>query len=107
MFEKGYFQSREKAKAAIMAGIVFVNDSKIDKAGTPVEETAEILVKDNICPYVSRGGLKLEKALELYGFSLENAVCADIGAYYRRLHRLYASKGRQQGLCNRCGLRPA
>ena len=63
-----------------MAGIVFVNDSKIDKAGTPVEETAEILVKDNICPYVSRGGLKLEKALELYGFSLENAVCADIGA---------------------------
>ena len=63
LVEKGYFQSREKAKAAIMAGIVFVNDSKIDKAGTPVEETAEILVKDNICPYVSRGGLKLEKAL--------------------------------------------
>lgn len=80
LVEKGYFQSREKAKAAIMAGIVFVNDSKIDKAGTPVEETAEILVKDNICPYVSRGGLKLEKVLELYGFSLENAVCADIGA---------------------------
>ena len=49
LVEKGYFQSREKAKAAIMAGIVFVNDSKIDKAGTPVEETAEILVKDNIC----------------------------------------------------------
>ena len=45
-----------------------------------MEETAEILVKDNICPYVSRGGLKLEKAFELYGFSLENAVCADIGA---------------------------
>ena len=80
LVEKGYFQSREKAKAAIMAGIVFVNDIKTDKAGTFVEETAEILVKENICPYVSRGGLKLEKALDLYGFSLENAVCADIGA---------------------------
>lgn len=80
LVEKGYFQSREKAKAAIMAGIVFVNDSKTDKAGTAVEEDAEITVKENICPYVSRGGLKLEKAIELYGFSLENAICADIGA---------------------------
>ena len=80
LVEKGYFQSREKAKASIMAGIVFVNDIKIDKAGTQVDEDSEILIKENICPYVSRGGLKLEKALELYGFSLENAVCADIGA---------------------------
>ena len=63
-----------------MAGIVFVNGSKTDKAGTAVDEDAEITVKENICPYVSRGGLKLEKAIELYGFSLENAVCADIGA---------------------------
>lgn len=80
LVEKGHFQSREKAKAAIMAGIVFVNGNKIDKAGTSVDEASDIVVKENICPYVSRGGLKLEKALELYGFSLENAVCADIGA---------------------------
>ena len=80
LVSKGHFQSREKAKAAIMAGIVFVNGSKTDKAGTAVDEDAEITVKENICPYVSRGGLKLEKAIELYGFSLENAVCADIGA---------------------------
>ena len=80
LVSKGHFQSREKAKAAIMAGIVFVNGSKTDIAGTAVDEDAEITVKENICPYVSRGGLKLEKAIELYGFSLENAVCADIGA---------------------------
>ncbi len=80
LVDKGCFQSREKAKAAIMAGIVFVNGNKIDKAGTTVETDSEIFIKNNICPYVSRGGLKLEKAIELYGFSLEGAICADIGA---------------------------
>ncbi len=80
LVNKGCFQSREKAKAAIMAGIVFINGNKVDKAGTTVEADSEIFIKNNICPYVSRGGLKLEKAIELYGFSLKNAVCADIGA---------------------------
>lgn len=80
LVEKGLFPSREKAKASIMAGIVYVDGQRVDKAGTPVHETAEIYIKQNICPYVSRGGLKLEKALEEFDFHLQDAVCVDIGA---------------------------
>ena len=78
--ERGFFPSREKAKASIMAGIVYVDGQKTDKAGTPVDTEADIFIKENLCPYVSRGGLKLEKALECFSFHLEGAVCADIGA---------------------------
>lgn len=74
------FPSREKAKASIMAGLIYVDGQRVDKPGTPVSTDAEITVKEALCPYVSRGGLKLEKALELYGFSLENATAVDIGA---------------------------
>ena len=105
--KKDIFSQEKKQRPPLWQVLFSVNDSKIDKAGTPVEKTAEILVKDNICPYVSRGGLKLEKALELYGFSLENAVCADIGASTGGFTDCMLQKGRQQGLCNRCGLRPA
>ncbi len=80
LVEKGYFQSREKAKSAIMAGIVYVDGQRIDKAGTSVKDTSEFFIKENICPYVSRGGLKLEKALKEFDFELQDAVCADIGA---------------------------
>lgn len=72
--------SREKAKAAIMAGIVYVNNQKVDKAGTLVEETAEITLKGNPLPYVSRGGLKLEKAIKAFSINLKGKVMADIGA---------------------------
>ena len=78
--EKGIFPSREKAKASIMAGLIYVDGQRIDKPGTSVDFDAEITVKEDLCPYVSRGGLKLEKALELYGFSLDGAVAVDIGA---------------------------
>ena len=74
------FPSREKAKASIMAGLIYVDGQRVDKPGTSVSTDAEITVKEALCPYVSRGGLKLEKALELYGFSLENATAVDIGA---------------------------
>ncbi len=74
------FPSREKAKASIMAGLIYVYGQRVDKPGTSVSTDAEITVKEALCPYVSRGGLKLEKALELYGFSLENATAVDIGA---------------------------
>lgn len=80
LVERGFFPSREKAKASIMAGIVYVDGQKVDKAGTPVDDQAEIFVKENICPYVSRGGLKLEKALAEFDFHLDDAVCVDIGA---------------------------
>lgn len=78
--EKGLFPSREKAKASIMAGLIYVDGQRIDKPGTPVDNEADITIKDDLCPYVSRGGLKLEKALDLYGFSLDGAVAVDIGA---------------------------
>lgn len=74
------FPSREKAKASVMAGLVYVDGQRVDKPGTSVDTEAEITVKEALFPYVSRGGLKLEKALELYGFSLENATAVDIGA---------------------------
>ena len=80
LFNKGLFQSREKAKAAIMAGIVYVDGQRIDKAGTSVNDLQEFFVKENLCRYVSRGGLKLEKALELFEFSLEGMTAVDIGA---------------------------
>ena len=78
--EKGLFDSREKAKAAIMAGIVSVDGQRIDKAGTKVDPEAEISVSDDACPYVSRGGLKLEKAIEVFDLDLSGAKAADIGA---------------------------
>jgi len=80
LVSKGLFPSREKAKASIMAGVVLVNGKIVDKAGTSVSDESEFTIKSAICPYVSRGGLKLAKALELYSFSLEGAIAMDIGA---------------------------
>lgn len=78
--ERNLFQSREKAKASIMAGLVYVDGQIADKPGMPVSDDAEITIKETLCPYVSRGGLKLEKALSIFDFSLKDAVAADIGA---------------------------
>lgn len=78
--ERGFYPSREKAKAAVMAGVVFVDGQKVDKAGTPTNPNAEIYIKENICPYVSRGGLKLEKALTEFQVDLNGKTCVDIGA---------------------------
>lgn len=78
--ERNMFPSREKAKASIMAGLIYVDGQRVDKPGTPVDREAEITIKESLCPYVSRGGLKLEKALALYGFSLKDSVAVDIGA---------------------------
>ncbi len=78
--EKGFFQSREKAKAAVMAGSVFVDGIRCDKAGTAVAEDSEIEVRGRDCPYVSRGGFKLEKAVREFGLDLGGLTCLDIGA---------------------------
>ncbi|WP_134698851.1 TlyA family RNA methyltransferase [Ammoniphilus sp. YIM 78166] len=80
LVEKGYFPSREKARAAIMAGLVFVEEERCEKPGTKVEETVTIRVKGELHPYVSRGGLKLEKAIKSFQLNLEDAVVMDIGA---------------------------
>ena len=77
---RGIIQSREQAKAAIMAGQVYVNNQKADKAGESVSADDKIEFRGENLKYVSRGGLKLEKAMELYGFKLDNKICMDVGA---------------------------
>ncbi|ADG82547.1 hemolysin A [Thermincola ferriacetica] len=80
LVEKGLFPSREKAKSAIMAGLVFVDGQRVDKAGTTVSVSADIEVQGNPIPYVSRGGLKLEKAIKEFSVRLEGKIVMDIGA---------------------------
>lgn len=80
MVQRGLAPSREKAKAMIMAGSVLVGGEREDKAGTMFADTAEITVKGNTLKYVSRGGLKLEKAMSHFTISLEGKVCMDVGA---------------------------
>ena len=80
MTEQGLAESRQKAQAIIMAGLVYVNGQKVDKAGAPIAENANIEVRGKTLRYVSRGGLKLEKAMECWPIQLNGAVCADIGA---------------------------
>ena len=78
--ERGLAESRQKAQAVIMAGLVYVNGQKQTKAGAPVKAEDQLEVRGKALPYVSRGGLKLEKAMSLWPISLKGAVCADIGA---------------------------
>ncbi|MBR2028925.1 MAG: TlyA family RNA methyltransferase [Oscillospiraceae bacterium] len=80
VFEEGYTESRQRAQALIMAGIVFVNNQKVDKAGYMVKDTDKVEVRGKDLKYVSRGGYKLEKAIELYSLDLKDRVCMDIGA---------------------------
>lgn len=80
LFERGFFDSREKAKIAIMEGTVFVDNQKSDKPGTSYDEECKIEVRNNKLKYVSRGGLKLEKALDVFHINLEGTISVDVGA---------------------------
>jgi 23S rRNA (cytidine1920-2'-O)/16S rRNA (cytidine1409-2'-O)-methyltransferase len=80
LVEQGFFDSRERAKKSLMAGLVFVDNQRCDKAGTEVKIDSKIEVKGNPIPYVSRGGLKLEKALKNFDLTLKEKVCMDIGS---------------------------
>lgn len=82
LVEQGHAASREKAKAMIMSGVVFVNGQREDKAGSTFDEkaAATIEIHGSTLRYVSRGGLKLEKAVEQFGFSLKDKTCMDVGA---------------------------
>lgn len=80
IFEEGYAPSRRRAQALIMSGIVFVNNQKADKAGTMIKDTDIVEVRGKDLKYVSRGGLKLEKAINEYGLNLTDKICMDIGA---------------------------
>jgi 23S rRNA (cytidine1920-2'-O)/16S rRNA (cytidine1409-2'-O)-methyltransferase len=80
LVERGFFDSREKAKKALMAGLVLVDNEPIDKSGMKVPRLADIKVKGAVHPYVSRGGLKLEKAIKSFGIEMSGQVMLDIGA---------------------------
>jgi len=80
MMERGLAPSREKAQALIMAGQVVVGDHAVDKSGQQVARDAEIRIKGDVLPYVSRGGLKLRKALDEFGVAVDGLVAIDVGA---------------------------
>jgi 23S rRNA (cytidine1920-2'-O)/16S rRNA (cytidine1409-2'-O)-methyltransferase len=80
LVDKGFFKSRERAKASIMAGIVYVDNQKADKPGSSYHEDSIFEVREKLNPYVSRGGLKLEKAINNFGISLEGVNALDIGS---------------------------
>ena len=80
VFEGGYAPSREKAKAIIMAGQVYVNNQKVDKAGFELKEGDKLEVRGKTLKYVSRGGLKLEKAMQVFPITLADKTCMDVGA---------------------------
>lgn len=80
LVEKGMFESREKAKKSIMTGTIFVAGQRCDKAGMRVDKEALIEIRGKTLPYVSRGGLKLEKAINEFDLSLQDKICIDIGS---------------------------
>jgi len=80
LVQQGFYDSREKAKAAIMAGIVFLGHERVEKPGMKIPRSAQLAVKGAVHPYVSRGGLKLEKAIQSFGISMDGRVMLDIGA---------------------------
>ena len=98
LVNRGLASSREKAKTIIMSGDVFVNGQREDKAGSTFDDKCEIEVRGNKLKYVSRGGLKLEKAVNEFGLSF---------SINRRLYRLHASNRSRKGLFYRCGSRTA
>ena len=80
LVERGYIETRQKAQATIMSGLVFVKGQRVDKPGTAVPNDAEIEVRGSALKYVSRGGLKLEKAMATFPIDLTGTICGDIGA---------------------------
>lgn len=79
LVDKGLVESREKAQALIMSGVVFVNNQKIDKPGTKISEDSQIYIKEKM-KYVSRGGYKLEKGLKVFNVDVKDKICLDIGS---------------------------
>lgn len=80
LYNRGLFESREKAKAAIMAGLVYIEGERCDKPGMSCDTDCKIEVKGKPIPYVSRGGLKLEKAINEFDIKLNGLTCVDVGA---------------------------
>ena len=104
LVELGLCPSRERAKTTIMSGVVFVDQQKADKPGMPVSDQAVVEVRGPQLAYASRGGYKLEKALDEFAVDPAGLCAVDIGAS-PRVYRLPALTRRGQGLRHRCGLR--
>ena len=104
-YKQGLFETREQAKRGVMAGLVVnvINGERYDKPGEKIDDGTELKLKGEKLKYVSRGGLKLEKALEVFNLSVEGMTTIDIGASTGGFDRCYASKWGQTGLC--CGCR--
>ncbi|KFN01115.1 TlyA family rRNA (cytidine-2'-O)-methyltransferase [Bacillus clarus] len=80
LVERGLIETREKAKRAVMAGLVYANEMRLDKPGEKIPQDTQITVKGQVMPYVSRGGYKLEKALETFHLDLQDKIMLDIGS---------------------------
>ncbi|MDE2510521.1 MAG: TlyA family RNA methyltransferase, partial [Elusimicrobia bacterium] len=80
LVERGMFETRSKAGAAVMAGLVLVDGKPATKAGEAVAEESELSLKSDPCPYVSRGGLKLRAALDAFPINVNERICLDVGA---------------------------
>lgn len=106
LVELGLAPSREKARTLIMAGEVFIDTLRIDKPGTAVPEDALLTVKEQAIPFVSRGGLKLDKAVRKYGLDFTDMVTMDVGASTGGFTDSMR-KRRKKGIRHRCGLRTA
>ena len=114
LVKRNLAESREKAKAIIMSGNVFVEDQREDKAGTTFPEDVKIEVRGHVMPYVSRGGLKLEKAIKNFDVSVEGKVCTDVGSSTggftdcmlqngaSKVYSVDAAERSCKGVCNRC-----
>ena len=98
LVERGLAQSRERAQALILAGRVLVAEQKVEKPGTPVAEDAALRVVGDDLSYVSRGGLKLERALEHWGIALDGTGVHGCGRVDRRVYRLHVAAWRGFGV---------
>ncbi len=92
----GYFNSRQKAQAEIMAGNILVNNQKITKPGTVIDITSQITILKKDFPYVSRGALKLLKAIDVYSINIKDQICLDIGASTGGFTEIMLIKGAQK-----------
>ena len=86
LFDLGRAESRERAKTTIMSGLVFVNGRRVDKPGTAVDPAAEIEVRGEACPFVSRGGFKLDKALKVFHLFPHSKPCVTV-SHHTAFHR--------------------
>ena len=80
LVEQGLAETREKAKRSIMAGLVYANEERLDKPGEKIPVETVLTIKGNVLPYVSRGGLKLEKALKIFNLNIQDKIMLDIGS---------------------------